>query len=87
MILYCRSLPWNQNTIFGWIGDTIFSILVSSSYLILNYGVLSFFMAIDEFHRAFPANFLKLLTSANMKSRHMKVALRDSIRFHNLCKR
>lgn len=85
----CERLPWNQNTILGWIGEIIFSLCMCSAYLTMNYGMLAFFMAIGEFHLAFRTHFQRLLLAIDRRSRqpiHVKTILRDSIHFHNLTK-
>lgn len=78
------SLPWNQSTILGWLGETIYSLIVCVSFLTLNYGVLSLFMAIGEFHQSFQLHFQQILTAEDARLRHLKTKIRDSIRFHNL---
>lgn len=65
----------------------MFSIIMCTTYMTINYGVLSFFMSIGEFHRSFHAHFHKLVSGINVKSRDIKTKFRDSIKFDNLSKR
>lgn len=84
-------LPWNQHTVRGWIGETVFSVISSSLYLFTNVVFLTFFIGICEFHRAFLQYFvgltMKIENSVGNDGRDMKTKLCDIINFHIAIKR
>lgn len=83
------SLPWNQQTIRGWIYETVFSVISSSLYLLTNVVFLTFFVAICEYHQAF-LHYLKALLKEikNVKDKsQVKVLLCDIIHFNISSKR
>lgn len=82
-------LPWNQQTLRGWIYETIFSVISSSLYLHTNMVFLAFFIAICEFHQAFLKYFralMKKIQTADEK-KHIKSLLCDVIHYHVSIKR
>lgn len=82
-------LPWDQQTLRGWINETIFSVISSSLYLHTNVVFLTFFIAICEFHQAFSTYFialLKLVQRCN-GSKKAKPLLCYIIRYHVSIKR
>lgn len=91
-------LPWDQHTIRGWIGETVFSVISSSLYLFTNVVFLTFFIGICEFHRAFLHYFNELVMkiedaidndyNLNSKSQSdIRTMLCDTINFHIAIKR
>lgn len=81
-------LPWNQRTLFGWIGLNLFSAAAAPFYLIINYAFLAFFIGICEQHRAFYLHFgtsvQKLDEMAQTDSPNIKLQLCKLIQFHNM---
>ena len=59
--VFISSLPWNQETVFGWIGLLIFVMLGSVTYFYLNSLFLLLFSSICNFHKAFKMNTKHLL--------------------------
>lgn len=84
-------LPWNQHTIRGWIGETVFSVISSSLYLFTNVVFLTFFIGICEFHRAFLHYFnVLVITVDNTKDTSdsdIETMLCNIIEFHVAIKR
>lgn len=81
-------LPWNQRTVFGWIGLMILSMLAPTQYLFVNGTFLLLFIAIYEQHCAFFRQFRVLghMLSENIrkkrKSKDIKMQLCELIEFH-----
>lgn len=89
-------LPWNQHTVRGWIGETVFSVISSSLYLFTNVVFLTFFIGICEFHRAFLEYFNALMIEVdnpngnecpNSHGCDIKTMLCNIINFHVAIKR
>lgn len=55
------SLPWDQETVCGWIGLLIFVMLGSTTYFYLNSLFVLLFSSICNFHKAFKMNTKHLL--------------------------
>lgn len=47
------SLPWDQNSIQGWIYEVIYSAYTSSAYLFVDYALVSFFASFSFYCRAY----------------------------------
>lgn len=59
--VFISSLPWDQETVFGWIGLLIFVMLGSTTYFYLNSLFVLLFSSICNFHKAFKMNAKHLL--------------------------
>lgn len=46
-------MPWNQNTLWGWFNEILFSAVAGGSYLFVNPAFLTLFISICQHHRAF----------------------------------
>lgn len=82
-------LPWDQQTLRGWICETVFSVISSSLYLHTNMVFLTFYIAICEFHQAFVryfADLMKQIQNVNGNGR-VKLMLCNVIRCHISIKR
>lgn len=82
-------MPWDQQSLRGWIGETVFSVISSSLYLHTNMVFLTFYIAICEFHQAFVeyfADLMKQIQGVNESSR-VKLMLCNVIRYHISIKR
>lgn len=84
----CR-LPWDQRTIRGYIGETVFSVISSSLYLHTNVVFLTFFIAICEFNQAFSNYFDALIAQFHSTNefKGAKSLLCYIIRYHVSIKR
>lgn len=89
-IAFHFSLPWNQHTIIGWIAEILLCLYIAFPYVAYNYGFLTFFVVIGEFHRAFYLQFQNMIENMNLTAKRngsQKAHLCDIIRYHNSVKR
>lgn len=83
-------LPWDQQTIFGWMGEMTFSIILVIGYLTANPAFLGLFISFCEYNRAFYEMFHKqfdvidaLAKSSKRKQNHkVKLLIVEAIKFH-----
>lgn len=47
------SLPWSQETFFGYVGLIMFGVLANGTYTLVNTVCLTFFIGICKFHGGF----------------------------------
>lgn len=78
------SLPWNQETLVGYIGEIWFDVIVSESYFITNGAILLLFMSICLHHQAFYRMFEKSVQELDHfdSKRNDEELLCNLIRFH-----
>lgn len=84
------SLPWNQHTFFGWVLEQSTCLLGSMAYFLVTGALMSLFIAICEFHKAFYKYLHHLVTSIDelgdskpeMFKLRSKQILCQTIRFH-----
>lgn len=85
------SLPWNQQTFFGWALEQSACLLATTVYFLITSALLSLFIAICEFHEAFYKYLQHLVTSIDqqlgdlqpkMIKLRSKQILCETIRFH-----
>lgn len=50
---YCYRLPWDQNTIKGWIAEVVFILIAVMFYLIIVPAILTFLISIYKYHGTF----------------------------------
>lgn len=83
-------LPWNQHTLHGWIFESVFSIFVGFAYLVINNALLSFFIGIGIYHRAYHDHLHALIKKLDKYPTRLhskvKLLLIEVIRFHNSAK-
>lgn len=87
-LLLFNRLPWNQHTLFGWFSELIFSACTGSTFIIVNSAVLSFFIGIYLYHRAYYQCICALLDRLNdtrerWSGQTVKLLLADIARFHS----
>lgn len=70
-------LPWNQETVFGWIGMLIFVMFGSATYVFLNVMFMMLFASICSFHKAFYKNSKHLLSQLDEVTNVEPIELRD----------
>lgn len=58
-------MPWDQNTLPGWIGEAFFSILATFAFCLIIPPILSLFVSICEYHCAFYKMFRHQITKIN----------------------
>lgn len=82
-------MPWNQNTLEGWMAETILSALFTYFYFYVTPLLLSWFVAIVHYHQAFNKMFrlqkanIEAATNSNPLPIHrIKELFRDAIIFH-----
>lgn len=83
-------LPWNQQTIFGWMGEVTFSIILVIGYLTANPAFLGLFISFCEYNRAFYEMFHNQFDvinasakSSDRKNKHtVKILIIEAIKFH-----
>lgn len=64
-INFVLSLPWNQETIFGWMGLIILGIIGGATYVVLNSLFMLLFSSICNFHKVFYMNSKHLIDKLN----------------------
>lgn len=64
------SLPWAQDTLIGYIGTTIYEILLGITYFIANGSLLLLFISICLHHEAFFKMFQHLLRKLETPDKH-----------------
>lgn len=83
-------LPWNQQTIFGWMAEMTFSIILVIGYLTTNPAFLGLFISFCEYNRAFYEIFHNQFDvingsakSTERKHNHkVKILIIEAIKFH-----
>lgn len=84
------SLPWDQETLMGWIYESVFCCLIGSNYLCMNFSVLTFFIGVALFNRAFYKYFEALSSKFDEISDadHVRIKLQivKIVRFHIMAK-
>lgn len=87
-------LPWDQNTITGWMLEMAYHMDVFLFYFFVSFSVLTLFISICEFHRSLYELFDHLIAEFDMNETNksdeiyqLKVCLRDTIVLHTSAKR
>lgn len=83
-------LPWNQQTLSGWMGEMTFSIIVVIGYLTANPAFLGLFISFCEYNRAFyevfhnQFNLIDALVESAAPKHNQKVKkmIIEAIKFH-----
>lgn len=80
-------MPWNQQTMSGWIAETLLSDIAVVFYSVINNSFLTLFAAICEFHRSFYKLFrakVQYIDEVTQKRQmyESKMALFGAIQFH-----
>lgn len=80
-------MPWNQHTLYGWIVELLYSAGGGSAYIIINSALLSFFIGIYLYLRAYYQCICALLDKLNdvdhlWTGHRAKLLLIDIARFH-----
>lgn len=87
-ILKFISLPWNQNTLLGYFGEMIFTLVSGESYLLFNGTFILLFVSICWHHQTFHEilqNSLHKFDSFDSK-RNSHEFLCELLHFHNAAK-
>lgn len=87
-ILIFFRLPWNQNTLYGYIGEILFTYFSCESYLFVNGPIVVLFVSMCLHHRAFYEMFNYSLHEMDVpnKKKNDKLELWKIIQFQNLVK-
>lgn len=87
LIKYYR-LPWNQETLLGYIAEIVCMIVTDEGYLLTSGAVLLLLISMCLHHRAFSEMFRRLLRAHEHPNRliDQKKLLCKAIRFHNSVK-
>lgn len=82
------SLPWNQETVIGYIGEIFYTIIAGQAFMISLALLSLLFISICWYHRAFFKMFQHFTLKLNQsnKNRNDKEFLVQLIRFHNCVK-
>lgn len=84
------SLPWDQNTFLGWVGEQIFTGMWCFAYMVVIMSITSFFISLGAFYRAYLRYFRALIVEINEVARTQKFRskklLGEMIEFHNSVK-
>lgn len=86
---YNPSLPWNQETLFGYFGEILTIVVTGEGYILTNGAVLLLFISLCMHFRAFFEIFqhsMKKLEHPDQKQNYKQI-LCEIIRSHNLAKR
>lgn len=67
----CRSDPWSNNYLYGWIGEYTFQMISGDLYLIISMLFASFFISICLHHRAFSEQFQALLNQLDIRNKEL----------------
>lgn len=62
---FFRSVPWNPNTIVGYIGETYMNLIMGGCYLVFNGTILLPYISICLHHNAFSKIFRHFLQKFN----------------------
>lgn len=97
LVLYFSSRdPWNNDNLYGWIGEYAFQMISGDLYLIISMLFASFFISICLHHRAFSEQFQTLLNQLNasidvaaqnhhqMRQNRIRILLDGIVQFHIL---
>lgn len=63
--LFASRLPWNQETVFGWMGMLVFVIIGSAIYVFFNTLFMMLFASVCNFHKVFYMNAKHLINNLN----------------------
>lgn len=84
--LFILRFPWNQQTLYGWIIETILNSTGFTSYIFYCFSFLSFFIGIVEYQRAFFTQFKilydRLNSCSGQKYLEAESRLIRTIQFH-----
>lgn len=80
-ILNKHSLPWDCNVLFGWIGEIIFSAIFGRLYFSIFVPIVTSFLTICLYQRAFAQHFEHLI-QIDGKQQDIESTLIKSIDFH-----
>lgn len=91
-VLYTNRLPFDQNTVYGWVGEIIYSTYVSATYLFMSYVFIGFFATFSMHCRAYQQHFQSLIEKIDEyvqqhNNEESALQLFAAIRFRNLIKR
>ena len=82
-------MPWDQNTLLGWMADALFSLPAVIAYCLTVPPLLTLFVSICKYHDAFYKMFchqvaeIDALTNRQpLPTIRIKEIIRDSILFH-----
>lgn len=85
----CHSLPWNQRTPLGYLGEIIFSIINMEAFLIVSAEVILIFIFMCKNNFIFTAMFVDFIEEFDRahKRREKNDVIRKLVQFHNNVKR
>lgn len=78
------SLPWDQRTLIGYVGEIIFVVFTSSNYMICNAPIILLFISICLHHQAFYKIFQHSLNKLDLPDKNInnRKFICDLVRFH-----
>lgn len=92
LFVFIYSLPWNQSTLFGYIGEILFTVMLAPPYFTVLGVIFVLFISICMLHQAFykifeySINKWDAMTTDDKNKCNNKHFLCDLIRFHILIK-
>lgn len=82
-----HSLPWDQTTAIGYIGEVCFQIMMGEGYLFSNGALLLLLISMCWHHQAFYKMFRHFVCEIDSKEKNAKLKLCELVRFHILVRR
>lgn len=82
-------LPWDQNSILSWMGESIFAIIGVGSYFIVILSFLTLFISICEYHYAIHKLYRCRINAIDdmVRNEDIKRSIYNSILFHASAKK
>lgn len=80
-------LPWNQDTLLGYLAEIVSIVVTDEAYLLTSGAVLLLYISMCLNHRAFYDMFQYLLKDPPNRQQNHRKLLCDVIRFHTTVKR
>lgn len=88
IVPYQFVLPWNQDTVELWFLTTIFGIVTAMNYFFVNSSILSFFIGITLYFRAFYQNFVTQIEEIDRSNKIQSTnLLGKAVEYHNFVKK
>lgn len=86
-IVYFIRLPWNQDTVIGWLGLIFYEYFVAGFYFSITFVFMTFFIAICKHHRTFNKYFHNLAQEIDSSSPYAEHLIKKIFHFHKLMKK
>lgn len=89
-----RSIPFDENTLLGWIGLSVFGTSAAGINFAINVCFLSYYIVVCLHYRAFRVHFKEILgeidrelAKSQYSNRVLKCILAEAVEYHTLLKR